>query len=407
MSRRVVVTGGSLITPLGEDWQDVSWELKQKHSGIRYMPDWEKYENLNIKLAAPAIFNPPKYSRKKTRGMGRVALLATVASERAIGDAGLDPLTLTDGECGVSFGSSAASPEALMDFHSLLLHNDATGISATTYIRSMPQTCAVNVSVFFGLKGRLFTTNTACTAGALAIGLGYEAIKNATQTIMICGGAEELNPTGSAVFDTLYATSTRNGEPELTPRPFDADRDGLVIGEGAGTLILEDLDHALARNARIHAELVGFATNTDGQHITQPNRDTMRIVMEKALSSASLKPEDIGYINAHGTATAHGDIAESHATYDIFGNSVPVSTLKGYTGHTLGACGGIEAWASINMMNEGWFSPNLNLDKVDPDCAPLDYIRGEGREAEVDYVMTNNFAFGGINNSLIFKRWKD
>lgn len=406
MTHRVVVTGGSLISPIGEDWETFERNLRTKKSGIKYMPDWEVYKNLNIKLAAPAIFTQPKYGRKKTRGMGRVALLAVAASERALDVSGLDREEITNGSCGVSYGSSAATPEALLDFHSLLLNNDAKGITATTYIKSMPQTCAVNISVSLGLKGRLITTNTACTAGAMSIGYGYEAIKYGKQTIMICGGAEELNPTSSAVFDTLYATSTMNEEPEKTPRPFDKDRDGLVIGEGGGALILEDLDHAVNRGAKIYAELVGFATNTDGVHITQPTKDTMADVLRMSLDSAGLSPKNIGYINAHGTATTHGDVAESHATREVFGNRVPISSLKGYTGHTLGACGTIEAWASIQMMNNGWFAPNLNLDEVDPECAELDYIVGDGREMSIEYVMTNNFAFGGINSSLIFKQYK-
>jgi len=406
MMHRVVVTGGSFISPIGEDWETFERNLREKKSGIRYMPEWEKYKNLNIKMAAPALFTAPSYNRKKARGMGKVALLAVSAAERAVNSARLNHEELKDGYCGVSFGSSASNPDALMDFFALLIDNDAKGISATTYIRSMPQTCAVNVGIFFGLKGRLLTTNTACTAGALAIGLGYEAIKYGKQNIMICGGADELNPTGSAVFDTLYATSTRNNEPHKNPRPFDADRDGLIIGEGAGAIILEDLDHAIERGAHIRAELVGFATNTDGMHITQPNRETMAQVISMSLSDAGLTPEDIGYINAHGTATKHGDIAESWATHDIMGGSIPISTHKGYMGHTLGACGAIEAWSTINMMNNQWFAPNLNLDNVDPECAPLNYITGNGINRDIDYAMSNNFAFGGINNSLIFKRWR-
>ncbi|MBP5739554.1 MAG: beta-ketoacyl-ACP synthase, partial [Spirochaetia bacterium] len=180
---------------------------------------------------------------------------------------------------------------------------------------------------------------------------------------------------------------------------------GLVIGEGAGTLILEEYEHAVARGAKIYAEVAGYGTNTDGTHITQPNKSTMRRAMELALESAGIKPEQMGYMNTHGTATVAGDVAESHATYEVFGGKVPVSTIKNYIGHTLGACGAIEAWTSINMMREGWFAPNINLTEVDPNCAPLDYIMGDGREAKVDYIMSNNFAFGGINTSLIFKRF--
>ena len=224
---------------------------------------------------------------------------------------------------------------------------------------------------------------------------------------MLAGGAEELCPSQVAVFDTLFATSTKNDNPELSPAAFDKNRDGLVLGEGAGTLILEDLDSAKARGAKIYAELVGYGTNCDAQHVTSPSKDTMQITMELALKDANLKPEQIGYINGHGTATERGDIAESQATYELFGDKIPYSTLKNYFGHTLGACGAIEAWLSIEMMNEGWFAPNINLKEIDENCGPLNYIQNEGLASEVNYIMSNNFAFGGINTSLIFKRWND
>lgn len=225
---------------------------------------------------------------------------------------------------------------------------------------------------------------------------------------MVAGGSEELDASDAAIFDTLFATSTEyNDQPKLTPRPFDAGRDGLVIGEGGGALILEELEHAQARGAKIYAEVVGFANNSDGAHITSPQSEMMAQCMRMALDDAGLKPEDIGYVNAHGTATDRGDAAESAATYEVFGNRVPVSTLKSYMGHTLGACGALEAWMSIEMMRNGWFAPNLNLTEVAQDCAPLDYITNTPREIDTEYIMSNNFAFGGINTSLIFKRWQD
>jgi 3-oxoacyl-[acyl-carrier-protein] synthase II len=222
---------------------------------------------------------------------------------------------------------------------------------------------------------------------------------------MIAGGAEELCVTEAAVFDTLFATSVCNDAAETTPRPFDIERDGLVLGEGAGTLILEELEHARARGATIHAEIVGFGTNSDGAHVTHPNSMTMQIAMELALEDAQLPPSAIGYLNAHGTGTQHGDIAESQATWTVFRDRVPISSTKSYMGHTLGACGALEAWMSIEMMREGWYAPTINLTKVDPACAALDYIVGEGRRLQCEYVMSNNFAFGGINTSLIFRRY--
>ena len=223
---------------------------------------------------------------------------------------------------------------------------------------------------------------------------------------MIAGGSEDMCPANTAVFDTLFAASTGfNDRPDLTPKPFDKDRDGLVLGEGAGTLILEDLESALARGATIYAEVAGFATNSDGRHITNPDSDRMRDVMREALEVAGMKPEDVGYVNAHGTATLHGDVAESRAVEAVFGDRVPMSTLKGFMGHTLGACGALEAWMSIEMMRAGWFAPTCGLANPDPECGKCDYIMGEGRPITTDVVMSNNFAFGGINTSLIFKRW--
>ena len=405
MNRRVVVTGGSVISALGNEWNEIFANLKQKKNKIKYMPEWERYQGMNTRLACPVDFKAPDFPRKKTRGMGRIALMAVTSADNALKDAGLhESPELKAGRCGVSYGSSAGSIDSLLDFYSMLITDTANKISATTYIKMMPQTCAANISVFYGLTGRLITTNTACTSGSMSIGYAFESIRNGQQDIMLAGGAEELSPADSAVFDVLFAASGLNDKPELTPKAYDKNRDGLVIGEGSGTLILEEYEHAVARGAKIYAEMVGFGTNTDGTHITQPNKTTMRRAMELALESAGLTPDKIGYVNTHGTATLAGDVAESHATYEVFGGKVPVSTIKNYIGHTLGACGVIEAWTAINMMREGWLAPNIDLTEVDPECAPLDYIMGDGRETKVDYIMSNNFAFGGINTSLIFKR---
>lgn len=407
--KRVVVTGMAGLSPIGCDWETIATNLREQNTGIKKMPEWSKYDGLNTRLGGPVsdFEKPAHYSRKATRSMGRVALMATRASELALEHAGLlnEPM-IQDGRMGVSYGSSAGSPTAIAEFGNMLLNEATDGLTATSYIRMMAHTAPVNIGVFFGLQGRVITTSSACTSGSQGIGYAYEAIKYGHQSLMIAGGAEELCATEAAVFDTLYATSTSNDTPELTPRPFDKGRDGLVIGEGAGTLILEELEHAQARGATIYAEVVGFGTNSDGAHVTQPTSDTMRGAMERALQSAELDASAIGYISAHGTATDRGDIAESQATYDIFSGNTPISAFKSFTGHTLGACGALEAWVSIEMMNSGWFHPTANLKQVDEECAELDYIMGEGRQLDCQYVMSNNFAFGGINTSLIFKRWQ-
>lgn len=396
-----------VISSLGDTWGKFKDNILEGVNGVVYMPAWERFKDLNTRLGAPVSdFKIPDYPRKKTRAMGRVALMATRATERALQDAGLlDDPVLVSGQVGVAYGSSTGSTDAVQDFADMLINGNMGGVTATTYIRMMGHTAPVNIGIFFGLKGRVVNTSTACTSGSLGIGTAYELIKAGKQIIMVAGGGEELCPTEAAVFDTLYATSTMNDRPHLSPRPFDRDRDGLVVGEGAGTFILEDLDHALARGAKIYCELIGYGTNSDGGHVTQPTAETMRIAMELALQDAGLTTEAIGYISAHGTATDRGDIAESSATAELFGTRTPISSLKGNLGHTMGACGAIESWAAINMMNEDWFAPTLNLDNVDPACAELDYIMHAPRQLGCEYIMNNNFAFGGINTSLIFKRW--
>lgn len=409
MDKRVVVTGMGVTTSLGDNWDSVGANLRDRISGIKRMDEWDRFKDLNTRLGGPIpnFETPSNFTRKKTRSMGRVSLLATKASQDALTDAGLidDPI-LTSGLAGVAYGSCAGSTEAALDFMGMLNEGDMSSITATTYVRMMGHTAAVNIGVFFGLKGRVYTTSSACTSSSQGIGAGYEAIKSGKQVVMLSGGAEEQCPSQSAVFDTLYATSTKNDSPSETPRPFDRDRDGLVIGEGAGTLVLEELEHAKARGAKIYAEIIGYGTNADGKHITQPNPETMQIAMELSLRDAGLEPSAIQYVNAHGTATDQGDIAESNATEKLFGSSIPLSSLKGNFGHTLGACGAIEAWATINMMHQGWFAPTLNLANPDERCGNVDYIMGKGREIDCEYFMTNNFAFGGINTSLIFKRYE-
>ncbi|EKO3516118.1 beta-ketoacyl-ACP synthase [Vibrio fluvialis] len=406
MSRRVVVTGMSGITAFGNDWQAIEPKLRDCQNATQYMPSYEQYEGLNTKLAAPVIgFELPKhYKRKQVRGMGRVSQLATVATENALIQAGLiGNDVLTNGQTGIAYGSSTGSTDAIGAFGVMLNEKTTKAITATTYVQMMPHTTAVNVGLFFGLRGRVIPTSSACTSGSQAIGYAYEAIKHGYQTVMVAGGGEELCPTESAVFDTLFATSLKNDAPKTTPRPYDSERDGLVIGEGAGTLVLEEYEHAKARGAQIYAEIIGFASNCDAAHVTQPQMETMQICMEMALRDAQLDPAKIGYVSAHGTATDRGDVAESNATANALGK-VPISSLKSYFGHTLGACGAIEAWLSLEMMHTGWFHPTLNLESLDPQCGDLDYITGTGREMTVDYLMSNNFAFGGINTSIIFKR---
>lgn len=404
--RRVVVTGMAGISPLGQDWPTVCNGLFNGRSAIRYIADWDRYQNLRTRLGGPVddLSLPAHFNRKKTRTMGRVAQMATLSAERAVTEAGLsDDPVLTDGRTGVAYGSSTGSPDAAMDFARMLTQDDAQDVNATTYIRMMSHTTAVNIAVFFGLTGRVIPTSSACTSGSQGIGYAYEAIRDGQQLVMLAGGAEELSPTEAAVFDTLYATSVHNESPTTTPRPFDSHRDGLVVGEGAATLVLEERDHAVARGAPVIAEIKGFATNCDGLHVTQPNVATMAEVMRWALADAALSAEAIGYINGHGTATLTGDATESHATAEVFGQRPAFSTLKGHMGHTLGACGALEAWATIHMAGNQRAAPTLNLDTPAPECSTLGWIGAGGRVLDTPIAMSTNFAFGGINTALIIE----
>ncbi len=407
MNRRVVVTGMGGITALGDSWDAIEPAIRNGRNAIRRMPEWDRFEALHTRLGGPvdSFRAPAHYERKHLRSMGRVSLLAVRATEMSLADAGLlQDASVSDGRMGVAYGSSSGSVEPVRVFGRMLATGSMDGVTSTTYIQMMPHTTAVNVGLYFQMKGRIIPTSSACTSGSQALGYAYESVRHGKQLLMVAGGAEELSAAGAAVFDTLFATSTRNDTPAITPRPFDLERDGLVVGEGAATLVLEDYDHAVARGARIHAEIIGFATNSDGAHVTEPVAATMGEVMRLALQDAGLPPSAIRYVSAHGTATEAGDIAESHATSNILGEKVAISSMKSYLGHTLGACGAIEAWWGIEMLKKGWFAPTINLDVVDPSCADADYIVGEGRQMDLECFMSNNFAFGGVNTSLVFKK---
>ncbi len=404
MSTRVVVTGAGVVSALGGEWTGVRHALEHGVSGARYMPEWERYETMKTRVAAPidGFALPASYSRRRRRSMGRVAEFAVFATEQALEDAGLinDP-QLSSGDTGIAFGSATGSSAAAMEFFALLERGSAERMNTTTYLRMMSHTAAVNIGIRFGITGRMITTSTACTAGSQGIGYAFEAIRDGRQTVMIAGGAEELCPTQAATFDTMLAASRRNDDPSAASRPFDQGRDGLVLGEGACTLILESLEHAEARGADILGEIIGFATNSDGAHVVRPRPETVQVVMEKALAVAGINASDAGAVNAHATSTEFGDVAEGVATEAVFGQNTPVMSLKGHTGHTLGACGAFEAWCSLNMIRDGWLAPTLNLTTVDPACGSLDFVTGSGRHQQADIMVSNNFAFGGVNTSLV------
>ncbi|MBX3274935.1 MAG: beta-ketoacyl-ACP synthase [Sandaracinaceae bacterium] len=400
--RRVAITGVGLLTPIGATLDAVSESLRGDASGVRTQASWSSIGHLATRLGGEVGEVPlTGRDRKKIRSMGRVARLALVATDDAVADAGLTDLT--DPRVGLAYGSTHGSSSAYVDFARPLFARDSfEGLPSTSYLKFMSHTCAANLASYYGVRGRVISTCAACVSGSQAIGAGVEAIRAGRADAMICGGAEELHWTHAGVFDVMMATSTRyNDRPSESPRPFDADRDGLVVAEGAATVVLERMDLAKARGATIHAELLGYGTNCDGTHVTNPSADGMARAIRLALEDARLPADAIGYVNAHATATDIGDLVESQAMHSVFGAAVPVSSSKGFLGHTLGACGAIEVALCLAMMRDGFLAPTKNLARVDPRCAPLDHVIGAAREARPRIVMTNNFAFGGINTSLI------
>jgi len=403
-SRRVAITGVGLSSPIGSSLEAVSESLREGRHGIERIEEYAEVGEMVTRLGArvPETFRK-RWPRKTMRSMGRVAQLATAATEAATADAGLDEETLTNGRTGLAYGSTHGSSAALERFARRLNEPDALlRLGSNVYLKFMSHTCAVNLALFLGIRGRVITTCAACVSASQAIGYGYEAIRFGMQDVMICGGAEELHWVSTGVFDVLQATSIKyNDEPDRSPRPFDRDRDGLVIGEGAATLVLEDWGRAVKRGAPIYGEMLGFGTSCDGTHITAPSPDGMRDAMTLALEDAHLDTSAIDYVNAHATATAVGDVGESVASYAVLGDRVPISSTKGFTGHTLGACGALETTFCLAMMRDRFVAPTRNLDNVDPECAPLQYVTGDARDATPRIVMNNNFAFGGINTSLL------
>jgi 3-oxoacyl-[acyl-carrier-protein] synthase II len=405
--RRVVVTGVGFLSPLGDDVPTLKDNLIQKKSGVKIIKSWtEEMNSMATLVAAPVEEqNFKDIPRKYRRSMGRVALMTARSMQTAIDDSGLQIEEVQNLKTGISFGSTMGANETLMEWISAVYTNkNFKEQNSMMFLKAMSHTICANLAAMFGIQGRSIPTCSACTSSSQAIGAGYESIKYGMSDIMMVGGAEGLHYLSEGVFEVIGASSSDyNDRASLTPRPFDKERDGLIIGEGAGTLVLEEYEHAKKRGAKIYAELSGYATTCDGSHLTTPSRKGMGNVMSLVLQNANLTPNDIGYINAHATATYKGDIEESHATHSIFGDRTPISSTKSYMGHLLGGCGVVESIIAIMALNEQLLPANKNLAKVDEACAKLDYIM-EHRDENITHVMNNNFAFGGINTSLIFSK---
>lgn len=405
--RRVVVTGIGFRSPIGNTLKAMKESLQSGRGGIRVMKEWEGIDHLHTKLAGVCDDIDEKIiPRNYRRSMGRVSIMAAIASMEAIADSGISEDEIGSPACGVSFGSTAGSAKTMEEFLIKVFNNQSLkGLQAATYLQFMSHTCAANVAMMFHTKGPVIASCTACVSGSQGVGFGYEAIKEGRATIMLAGGAEEMHFIDAGIFDILMATSTKyNDRPDASPRPFDAERDGLVVGEGAACLVLEEYEHARARGAHLYSEVIGYGTNCDGSHLTNPSSEGMAGAMRIAMKDAGVSVQDIGHVNAHATATIVGDQAEATATNEVFGTSVPVSALKGFTGHTLGACGALESIETIMMINDRFIAASKNLATPDPHMPPLNHVMGDARDYDFDIGMNNNFAFGGINTSLIFRR---
>jgi 3-oxoacyl-[acyl-carrier-protein] synthase II len=405
--RRVVVTGVGLVSPIGNNISGIAEALAEGRHGIRRVEEWGVRHGIETRLGGVVEdFDRGDISRKQRRTMGRVAEMSVAATRDAIADAGLDPDGFRQGQAALFYGSTDGSTSSGEGYYRKLYTTDSfDGLYSSMYLKFMSHTCAANLASVFGVRGRVVPICSACTSASQSIGEGYWSVRSGREEVAICGGAEELHFTVAGIFDLLLATSVNyNDRPDETPRPFDRNRDGLVVAEGAGTLILESWEHARKRGAHIHGEILGYGSNCDGSHPTSPSFDGMAGAMRRALDSAGMAADAIDYVNAHATATDVGDLAESKATHQVLGGEVPISSTKGHTGHTLGACGAIESIFCLVALRENFLPPTRNLVEADPRCAPLHHIMGDARAAQADIIMNNNFAFGGINTSLILGR---
>lgn len=413
MKRRVVVTGLGMVSACGNTVSDTWSALMRGESGVDYIKKFDT-ENFSVKIAAEVKdFDPLNFIEKKeARRMGAFSHFAIAASDEAMKDSGLKIDGSNAEMVGTYISSGIGDFWAIEREHEKLLNQGPDRVSPFFIVSAIVNLAAGNVSIRHGAKGPNSATATACAAGAHAIGDAFRLIERGDADAMICGGAESaITPMSVAGFASMRALSTNNDDPKHASRPFDLERDGFVIGEGAGILILEELEFAKKRGAKIYAEIVGYGMSGDAFHVTMPDETGSGAIraMQIAVKDAKISPEQIGYINAHGTSTPYNDKFETLAIKKVFGDhayKLAVSSTKSMTGHALGAAGGIEAVISVLSLYNKTLPPTTNYKTPDPDC-DLDYIPNEARQAEVEYVLSNSFGFGGTNAALVFKRYSE
>ncbi|MFP3999256.1 MAG: beta-ketoacyl synthase N-terminal-like domain-containing protein [Desulfobacterales bacterium] len=408
MNRRVVITSEAAITPIGDSKDAIAQNLQNGVSGVKPL----RKDDLLSRHVHSGVYGTVDYpieynfARKYRKTMGPVSYYACKVVSDLLAKAGLGQDFVSSGRLGVAFGSIHGSPSVQRNIYKAFFQNNPTQsekISAVDYLKSMVHTTAVNITKMFNITGRVISSSTACTTSSQSIGYGYEMVKYGMQDAMICGGADEYDTTTVAVFDNLLAASTAyNDRPHLTPRPFDADRDGLVVGEGAGAVLLEEYEFARNRGANIIGEVIGFSCNNNGGDLILPNLEGICQTIRIGLDSAGIGPEEVDFVSAHATATKMGDVIESQAIEQIYGNCTPVTAFKSYMGHTMAACGVIETILTLYMMEKGFIVPTLNLDNIDPRCEGVNHVR-ELTHTPIKTAAVENFAFGGVNTNLIIK----
>lgn len=402
---RVVITGVGGVSPLGQTADAMCAAIEAGATAVRRMRDWES-SDLRGLLGAPAeLIDERQIPRDARRSMGRMSIFAVQAAQQALADAGLGPESVVSGRLGCAIGSTIGSTASITELYGAFARTNSLGtLVPTKFFHCISNTAVMNVVNTLGITGWMQAPCGACASGALAVGEALDLIRLGRQDVMLAGGAEELHLIATGMFDLLNATSAGfNDRPENSPRPFDRDRDGLVCGEGAGMLVLESYGHAAARGARIYAEVKGFSLSASGIHVSQSNNAGMIRCITGALADAGVCAEDVDYINAHATGTPQGDREEAEALRSLFGRNTPISSLKGYLGHTLGASGALELIATLRMMDKGVLYPTRNLENVAEDCEGLHHLtRFEERRANI--VLKNSFGFGGVNCALVLER---
>lgn len=413
MDRRVVVTGMGAVTPIGLDVASMWAALVAGHSGAGPITRFDP-EGFETRIACEVKdFDPGKYlDRKEARRMDRFTHFAIAATGEALDDAGLKITPQNADDIGIIVGSGIGGIETLSQQFKVLHEKGPSRISPFLCTMMTSNMAAGHASIVFGMRGPNFCTVSACASGGHAVGEAFETVRRGQSPVMLAGGAEApVVPIGIATFNSMKALSTRNDEPWRASRPFDAERDGFVIGEGAGILVLEDVDHARARGARIYGEVVGYGASADASHVTAPPEGGIGAVraMCEALAEAELSPDDVDYVNAHGTSTPLNDKAETQALKRVFGRrafDIPVSSTKSMTGHLLGAAGAVESIICLLAICRGTVPPTINQQYPDPDC-DLDFVPNVARRSSVRVALSNSLGFGGHNATLVFRAWDD